>query len=151
MCKFSQLTPIGGGADFGTGAELLWLYITSYHSVSARFVRSIRLAKTDVNIACPENMIKNYCTYGCGHVWLIALMDSEETYGQLTALFPTRAEQLGAVSYLLKNLLKDQPKGIEWALTEPDGKVYAYVTLAAEWQHRHMTSKRNVDLHQRGL
>jgi len=74
---------------------------------------------------------------------------NEELRNQLAACCPTRAEKIRAVAFLLRALLKDQPPDKEWALTDADGKVYAYVTLAAEWQRRHLSVERANELHRR--
>jgi hypothetical protein len=68
---------------------------------------------------------------------------------QLQILCKTRADKLRAVAFLLQGLLRGKPTVAEWALTDPDGKVYAYVTLAAEWQRRHITPSRAKELAQR--
>jgi hypothetical protein len=76
-------------------------------------------------------------------------MIDDELREQLAAFCPTRADKLRAVGYLLRALLKDQPSNVEWALTDPDGKVYAYVTLAEEWQRRRISQDRTTELRRR--
>ena len=65
---------------------------------------------------------------------------------RLRKLCGNRADTIRAVVVLLRQLLEGQPADVEWALTDPDGKVFAYVTLAAEWQRKQMTSVRSREL-----
>jgi hypothetical protein len=68
---------------------------------------------------------------------------------QLKDLCKTRAEKLRVVAFLLRELLKHQPSAVEWALTDPDGKVYAYVTPVEEWHRRRLSSSRMEELARR--
>jgi hypothetical protein len=70
--------------------------------------------------------------------------------GQLTLVCKTRADKLSAVTYLLQELLKGQPQDLEWALTDPDGKVYAYITHAGAWQRKRLNASRAAELTSRG-
>ena len=56
---------------------------------------------------------------------------------RLQDLCTTRADKLHVAALLLKELLDGQPSDVDWALTDPDGKVFAYITHAAEWQRGH--------------
>ncbi len=69
---------------------------------------------------------------------------------QLKLLCTTRVDKIHAVTFLLQDLLKGQPQDVEWALTDPDGKVYAYITHASAWQRKRLNASRAAELTSRG-
>jgi hypothetical protein len=68
---------------------------------------------------------------------------------QLNGLCKTRTDKLRVAASLLQKLLEDQPSGVEWALTDADGKVFAYLTPAEEWLKRRISTSRVRELAKR--
>jgi hypothetical protein len=69
---------------------------------------------------------------------------------QLKLLCKTRVDKLHAVTLLVQELLKGRAQDLEWALADPDGKVYAYITHAGAWQRKRLNASRAAELTSRG-